>query len=118
MNETIGKLTWMYVGLLVLLGIVGYVMTSFQSVTAMIPAFFAIVVALLFLVLKSKGNAAFWTLIILAIVGIVATAKGVPQAFSYMSGSEVARPAAVISQSVMAIVSCLFLIMLFMKKAK
>jgi hypothetical protein len=111
------NLTYMYAGILVVIGLVGYFATGRSSVTALIPAFFAIVVLVVhFAVGKLAGPTALrWTLIALAVVGTAATVGGIPKVISLMSGGEVARPAAAISQAIMAIVSLSLAILLVFK---
>ncbi len=103
-------LTYAYIGILVLLGLIGYFATGSQSVTALIPAFFGVVVFVVFVaVSRLAGPAALkWTLIALAVVGFAATVSGIPKVIQLIGGGEVARPAAVISQAVMAVVSFLY----------
>mgnify|MGYP001277182608 CR=1 FL=1 len=99
--------------ILTLLGIGGYVLTQMASLTALIPAAFGLV----FLALGAWGRQesarkhAMHGAMALAILGILGSARGVMQLPSYLSGGEVARPAAMISQSVMAVTLLLFLAM-------
>lgn len=107
MKQNITRSTAVYAAALVLLGLVGYFVTGMQSITALIPAFFAIVVVAVKLPMlkRSRPSTTLWTLVAFAIVGIIATAGGVPKAFAFLLGQETARPAAVVSQSLMAFMS-------------
>lgn len=93
--------------LLMVVGIVGYVVTDRVSFTALIPAWFG--VALLVLgVLAYKDNLrkhAMHLAAMLGLLGFLFTAKGLLRLATLLTGGEVERPAAVISQSIMA-VSC------------
>lgn len=100
--------------LLILLGVVGYVATGAVSITALIPAFFGIVFALLGLLARNDGlrKHVMHAAAVLALVGLVATVRvffgPLP---TLLAGGEVARPAAVISQAIMAVLSLGFLVL-------
>ena len=107
MEQSTSRITLSYVALLILMGVVGYLVTGLQSVTALIPAFFGLVVLVLWLVLRQPlGPAKLpWLLIVLAAIGFLATVSGIPKVISLVAGEETARPAAAISQCIMAILS-------------
>lgn len=104
------SLTYAYIGILVLLGLIGYFTTGSQSVTALIPAFFGVVVFIVFLTVSGLAgpSALKWTMVVLAVVGFAATVSGIPKVIQLLGGGEVARPAAVISQTIMAVVSFVY----------
>ncbi len=116
MKQNIARSTLVYSGALVLLGLVGYLATGMQSITALIPAFFGIVVfALKASVLERfRPSTMLWTLVALAVVGILATFGGIPKTFGLLMGNDTARPAAVISQSIMALSSLVYSLVLVM----
>lgn len=93
--------------LLVVLGVAAYVLTDFASVTALIPSLFG----LLFVVLARLGRdagrheVAIYGLAIAALVGLAGSAMGVGDAVALAAGEDVDRPAAAISQAVMAVCS-------------
>jgi hypothetical protein len=96
------------------LGIIGYLVTGAQSVTALIPAFFAVLVVVVMLVTKRlKDAASLWTLVIMGTIGFLATVSGVPKMITWAGGEEIERPAAVVSQTIMAIASLVFGLVLF-----
>jgi len=114
MINSIARSTWTYAGALILLGLVGYFATGAQSVTALIPAFFAIFVLVVMLVAKRFGSTSYlWSMVILGAIGFMATVSGVPKIFGLLTGQELARPAAVISQTIMALSSVIYVIVLF-----
>lgn len=114
MSENIKRNTLFYAGALALLGVVGYLATGLQSVTALIPTFFGIVViTVMFVMVKSSsGHKVIWTLIVMAVIGILATVGGVPKTFGYITGEEIARPAAAVSQAAMAVISAIYAVVM------
>ena len=99
-------------GLLILIGIIGYVYGSMNgnaSMTALIPAFFGIVLAILGYVAKSKENLRkhlMHAAVLIALLGFIASAGRLVSKFS-----ELTLTAAVISQIAMAAVCLLFVIL-------
>jgi hypothetical protein len=91
---------------LIVLGLGAYVGTGGVSVTALIPAFFGIAFAGLgalgrkdrFRVPAAYGG------IVLSVIGLLGSVSGIPKVIAYLAGDEVARPAASIAQSIMALV--------------
>jgi hypothetical protein len=93
---------------LVALGVVGYVATGSEHLTALIPAGFGLVFLLLG-ELSRRDNLRMHVMhaaALLSLIGFAATANGLLGLGQILAGSEVDRPAAAISKSVMA-VSCL-----------
>ena len=107
MREKTVRITLSYAGLLILMGIIGYLVTGRQSVTALIPAFFGIFVLVLLFSLKGfLGPSRLPLLLIaLAVIGFLATMSGIPKVVGLVAGEEIARPAAAVSQSIMAVLS-------------
>lgn len=91
--------------LLAVLGVGGYVLTDFASVTALIPAVFGVVfVALGRLVAAiDRGDRAAYALGVVALLGIAGTGRGLSQLPALASGGDVDSPVAVGSQAVMAL---------------
>jgi hypothetical protein len=97
--------------LLILLGAVGYLATGRSSITALIPAFLGVVLAVLGRVAWARPGArktAMHIAVLFAVLGVVGAARGVPGMIRMLSGTEVARPAAVISQTIMALICLTF----------
>ncbi|GAB4320030.1 MAG: hypothetical protein Kow0074_10040 [Candidatus Zixiibacteriota bacterium] len=111
-------LTILYSVLLGLLGVIGYLITGRQSITALIPTFFGLAVLLvMFIVGRLAGPPTMrWTFIVLCAIGFAATLSGLPKIFQLLGGGEVARPAAAISQTIMAVISLVFGLAAFIKK--
>lgn len=97
--------------LLILTGTVGYVGTGFASITALIPAFLGLPVLVLGAnaVRKGAGKFTTYSAVAIAALGFVGTAAGLLQLFALLSGGEVARPSAVIVQSITAIICAIFI---------
>jgi hypothetical protein len=105
------KRTIFFGAALVLVGLAGYFLTGRQSVTALIPAF----VGLPILILGGVGlqpareKVACLIAAILTLLGLGGCAPGLIKLVSLLRGIEVARPAAVYLQSLMAILSLIYL---------
>ena len=107
----IQKTTYFYAFALILIGLIGYIITSAQSITALIPAFFGVVVLIFAIWSKNEKRKPLAMHIVsgLALVGFLATVSGIVKVVSMLGGEEIARPAASISQAVMALVSAGYL---------
>jgi hypothetical protein len=99
-----------YAVLLIVLGIGGYVLTGAASVTALIPAFLggAVLIAGLTALNDRYRKHAMHAAALLALIGLAGTAPGLAKLFSLIAGGELERPEAVISQSIMALLSLAF----------
>lgn len=104
--------TILYGAFLILLGVGGYVLTGAESVTAMIPAFFGVPVALLGWMASNpaRRKLAMHIAVVLGLLGLLGTARGLSGLPAVFAG-EAERPAAVISQSAMFVASLLFVIL-------
>ena len=103
-------LTCLYGTLLIVLGIVAYAVTGAVSVTALIPAFVGVPVLLCGLLahresLRKHVMHAASALTLLAVLG---TIPGLIKLPALLTGGDVERPAAVITQSIMGGLSALF----------
>lgn len=98
---------------LIALGLGGYFLTGMQSWTAMIPAFFGAALAVLGAVAldPAKRKHAMHAAAALGVLGFAGSVPGVIKAFKWLGGTEPARPAAVISQSIMAGLMLVFVVM-------
>lgn len=105
------KSTYIYAIALMLIGIIGYIITSAQSITALIPTFFGIIILILAIVAKNESKRPLMMHIAagLALVGLLATVSGIVKVISLLGGAEIARPAASISQAIMALFSAGYL---------
>ena len=95
---------------LIALGLVGYLVTGLQSVTALIPSFYGLLVLGVWRLTArmSSQNIVLIVLLILGAIGFLATIRGLTGLPTLISGGGVARPAAVISQSIMSVFSLIY----------
>lgn len=105
------KTTILFGVALIVLGVVGYIGTGGVSVTALIPAFFGVVLALLgWIALNERYRKhAMHLAVLLGLLGFLGTARGLmalPRLLSDAGGVE--RPAAVAAQGVMAILMIVY----------
>ena len=96
---------------MILLGVISYFATGQESVTALIPAFFGIAFTILGLVMRDEAKAkhAGHAAALLAVLGLLGSARGVPGFFEVIGGGEVERPAAVVAQTIMAVACAVFI---------
>ena len=117
MNKVINQATWMYLASLILLGIAGYILTGMQSITALIPTFFGLVILSVFIITKGmkKFSVLIWTLIVLGAIGFIATVNGIPKVITLINGETIVRSSAAISQSIMAVISLIYVVFIVIK---
>jgi hypothetical protein len=98
---------------LILLGAGGYFGTGRQSMTALIPAAFGAVFVVLGLLAQgaTRRKHTMHAAAGLAVLGLAGSIGGVIKAFKWLGGTEPARPAAVVSQSIMAVLLIIFLVL-------
>ena len=97
---------------LIIVGLAGYFLTGGSSYTALIPAVFGIVIALLGLMARNEGRRALamHIAVVVALLGFLGTFRGLLQLASAFDGTA-ARPAAVISQSIMAVITMFYVLL-------
>jgi len=99
--------------LLIVVGVGGYVITDAVSPTALIPA----AIGVLLVALAAWGRQpsarkhAMHGALLVAILGVAGSARGLMQLPALLAGGEVARPAAVYSQSITALALLLLVVM-------
>lgn len=95
--------------LLIALGVWSYVSTGMTSLTALIPALFGLAIGFLGLIQgRWKHNNALFGAVMLSILGFLSTVRGLITVFT---GAESARPAATLTQAIMASLCLLFVIL-------
>jgi len=96
---------------LIVLGLVGFFVTGMQSPTALIPTFFGIVFLILGLIARKESarKTAMHIAMVIALLGLIGTFSGLIKFFSLITGGEIARPAAVIAQTIMALLLVFYL---------
>ena len=95
---------------LVALGLGGYLLTGGVSVTALIPAAFGLVIGAAGLLARDPGKRkhAMHAAVAVALLGFLGSLRGVLQIGSLFDGTA-ARPAAVVSQVVMAAMTLVYI---------
>jgi hypothetical protein len=111
MNMT--RWTLVYAVALLLLGLGAYFGTGAQSVTALIPAFLGVPVFICGLVALKTGRPKVpaHIALVFALLGIIGGAMGLPQLPALLSGGEVARPTATLTQSILFFLSVAYLVL-------
>jgi drug/metabolite transporter (DMT)-like permease len=106
-------LTIVFGALLIGLGVGGYFMTGQQSITALIPAFAGALFLILGVIAQKPGarKHAMHAAAALAVLGFLGTVPGLIKFFRMLAGEEMARPAAVRSQAIMAVLCVVFVIL-------
>ena len=99
--------------ILIALGIVGYVATGASSPTALIPSFIGLLLAATGAIARNpaKRKHAMHAAAAIGLIGFAGAARGLSKIGAVLSGEPVERPAAVVSQSVMAVLCLLFVIL-------
>ena len=107
------KITMAYAVSLILVGIIGYFATGMVSVTALIPMFFGLPMMVLSMLAKNPARRKLFMHVAtaLGLLGLLGSARGLGGFFTLLGGGEVARPGAVISQAIMAIISLVFVLL-------
>ena len=98
---------------LVVLGVVGYVGTGMASPTALIPAVFGILLVLLGMLARNpaRRKMAMHIAVIVGIIGFFGSVRGLGATALMLAGQPAARPAAAISQAIMALLMLWFTVM-------
>jgi hypothetical protein len=106
-------ITIVYGLLLTLLGLGGYFGSGGASITAMIPAFFGLPLLSLGFLARTERflKHAMHGAAMLALLGLLGSARGTLKLPTLLAGGQLERPQAVIAQSVMAILSLIFLVL-------
>ena len=97
---------------LIVLGLAGYFLTGAVSLTALIPAAFGLVIAVAGLMARDEGKRkhAMHAAVAVALLGFLGSIRGVLQIGALLDGSA-ARPAAVVSQTIMAVLTLGYIVM-------
>ena len=107
-NTTIG------IGLaLIVLGLIAYFGTGGDSPTALIPAYFGIVLAVLGLWARNvaRRKLAMHIAVVIGVLGFLGSVRGLLQVGNLLAGEAVERQNAVIAQSVMAVLMGIFVVL-------
>lgn len=98
---------------LTLLGVIGYVASGAESVTALIPAFFGIPILVLGLIGRKEHlrRHMMHAVTLLALVGFAGSARGLGGLMNLIAGNDVTRPLATVMQSLMALLTLGFVVL-------
>jgi hypothetical protein len=98
---------------LVVLGIIGFIGSGAESVTALIPSFFGAVFVALGVIGRADERRALTMHIaaFLALVGIAGSVTGLVDLPDLLAGNDLERPWAVAVQSIMAVVLVVYLVL-------
>jgi fluoride ion exporter CrcB/FEX len=98
---------------LILLGLGGYFGTGMVSLTALIPAVFGLLLVVFGAMARDdkKRKMAMHIAVTVGLLGFLGTVSGLVKIGVLLSGGEVARPAAVIAQSIMAVLMLVYVAM-------
>jgi hypothetical protein len=99
--------------LLILIGVAGYVASGAASVTALIPAFIGLLAVVLggLALRESWHRHAMHAVSALALLAVLGTVRGLMSALLWIGGNAPARPGAVVSQSLTALLSIVFVLL-------
>ncbi|MFP8955016.1 hypothetical protein ACLI4Z_18970 [Natrialbaceae archaeon A-arb3/5] len=91
---------------LVALGIGAYVLSDFASVTALIPAIFGVVIAVLGIIARQteRDRLAVIGIGALALLGVLGSLRGVPDVIALVTGGEVESTVAAVAQGSMIVI--------------
>jgi hypothetical protein len=94
----------------IILGLGGYLGSGMASPTALIPAIFGLVFCLLGAIARDdrKRKHAMHAAALLGLLAILGSARGLTKIGAVLSGEAVDRPAAIIAQSIMALLALVF----------
>jgi hypothetical protein len=97
---------------LIVVGLGGYFLTGAVSLTALIPAAFGLVIAIAGLLARDerKRKHAMHAAVAVALLGFLGSVRGLLQIGSVFDGTA-ARPAAVVSQTIMAVLTLGYIVM-------
>jgi hypothetical protein len=106
----VAKVTIVFGVALALLGVVGYVMSGGVSLTALIPMIpgSLLVICGLLALNEKRLKMAMHTAVLVGLLACLGAVPGLLRLPQLLSGGEVARPAAVIAQSIMALLMAIY----------
>ena len=98
---------------LILLGLVGYFGSGMVSLTALIPAAFGLLLLIFGVLARDdrRRKLAMHIAVTVGLLGFLGTVPGLVKLPTLLMGGEVQRPAAVIAQSIMAVLMAIYVAM-------
>lgn len=97
---------------LVVVGVVAYVVTGAESITALVPAFLGAPILVLGFVAggEARTRGALIAAIVLAVLGVLGTAMNLADLPALLAGDDVERPAAVVTSAITAVLCLVYVI--------
>lgn len=109
------KITIFFGIALIIVGVVGYAVGNFAHITALIPAFIGIIIALMGFIAHAKENLrkhVMHVAVLVGLLGLIGTSvRWIPALIIFLSGGEVKNSAAFISQTITAVLCLAFVIL-------
>ena len=98
---------------LILVGVIAYVASGASSITAFIPSLFGLLMAGFGYVAQKPARTKTFMhfAALIAVLGLIGSIQGIPQALALAAGEQIDRPLAAISRAVMAVTLLVFLVL-------
>jgi hypothetical protein len=98
---------------LIILGLAGYFGSGMVSLTALIPAAFGLLLLIFGTMAKDdkRRKMAMHIAVVVGLLGFLGTVPGLLKLGALLSGGDVARPMAVVAQSIMAVLMAIYVAM-------
>jgi uncharacterized membrane protein len=97
---------------LIVVGVIAYVVTGAESVTALLPAFLGLPILIVGMLAgaPSRQRAMIIVAVVLAVLGAAGTAMNVAELPALLAGDDVERPAAVVTSTITALLCLVYAI--------
>jgi multisubunit Na+/H+ antiporter MnhF subunit len=107
------RITLAYAAILILIGIIGYLGSGMVSFTALIPAFFGILMLVIGLLAlnENRRKTVMHIASVLGLIGFLGTMGGIFDVSAMLSGQEIMRPGAAVSKALMAVMSLVYFLL-------
>ncbi len=104
------KITIAYAIILIIVGLIGYLGSGMESITALIPAFFGVLILVVGILAMFGGmrKNAMHIAAVLGLIGFLGTVSGIFDIASMLGGEEIERPGAALSKAFMAVFSLVY----------
>lgn len=96
--------------ILIAVGVIAYIATSFASFTALIPAFLGAIIVICGLIALKKQKIGVYIALVVSILGILGTGMNVLQIGALLAG-QAARPAAVVTSVIAFVLLIIYVIL-------
>lgn len=103
------RMMFLFGEIFILLGVGAYVLTGYQSITALIPAIFGFLLTIAYVISKKNLKLAGHFAAVVGLLGFLGTARSLGKLPALLTGQALARPSAVIVQIIFAILCLIFI---------